>query len=275
MDAAAHWPQEFCLAKTCMEEFAPPAAGAGGMRPTPATQQEAAGEQQRRTRPQKELLQALQCPRCSSANTKFCYYNNYSLTQPRYFCKACRRYWTEGGSLRNVPVGGGSRKNKRPTPAATISSTQKPKLAHEEGQDLSLAFPMMQPHEAPPADISAMELLRRGLSPFVPMHSLPVPMPEYSTSGGFAAHQDYRTSSLNFPLDGNISGGYGSMQETHGRLLFPFDDSRQVTTSTTTSGNEQRNNRGQGGGGGDPPGFWSGMIGGGGGGAGGGAGGSW
>ncbi|XP_058088325.1 dof zinc finger protein DOF3.5-like [Magnolia sinica] len=53
------------------------------------------------------------CPRCDSSNTKFCYYNNYSLTQPRYFCKGCRRYWTKGGSLRNVPVGGGCRKNRR------------------------------------------------------------------------------------------------------------------------------------------------------------------
>ncbi|XVF55868.1 hypothetical protein PTKIN_Ptkin06aG0070900 [Pterospermum kingtungense] len=53
------------------------------------------------------------CPRCGSSNTKFCYYNNYSLTQPRYFCKGCRRYWTKGGSLRNIPVGGGCRKNRR------------------------------------------------------------------------------------------------------------------------------------------------------------------
>ncbi|KFK34490.1 hypothetical protein AALP_AA5G152400 [Arabis alpina] len=37
-----------------------------------------------------------------------------SLTQPRYFCKGCRRYWTKGGSLRNVPVGGGCRKSRRP-----------------------------------------------------------------------------------------------------------------------------------------------------------------
>ncbi|WOG97173.1 hypothetical protein DCAR_0416513 [Daucus carota subsp. sativus] len=53
------------------------------------------------------------CPRCASPNTKFCYYNNYSLSQPRYFCKGCRRYWTKGGSLRNVPVGGGCRKYRR------------------------------------------------------------------------------------------------------------------------------------------------------------------
>ncbi|KAG0485231.1 hypothetical protein HPP92_009310 [Vanilla planifolia] len=59
------------------------------------------------------LEQAPNCPRCDSPNTKFCYYNNYSLAQPRYLCKGCRRYWTKGGSLRNVPIGGGCRKNRR------------------------------------------------------------------------------------------------------------------------------------------------------------------
>ncbi|CAL0327498.1 unnamed protein product [Lupinus luteus] len=114
-----------------------------------------------RARPQKD--QALNCPRCNSTNTKFCYYNNYNLSQPRYFCKTCRRYWTEGGSLRNVPVGGGSRKNKRPIPSSSTSSSQQgpsnkklsdlssitnnfphsasqnPKI--HQGQDLNLAYP--------------------------------------------------------------------------------------------------------------------------------------
>ena len=53
------------------------------------------------------------CPRCGSNNTKFCYYNNYSISQPRHFCRSCRRYWTHGGVLRNIPVGGGGRKNKK------------------------------------------------------------------------------------------------------------------------------------------------------------------
>ncbi|MBA0835218.1 hypothetical protein Goarm_007513, partial [Gossypium armourianum] len=98
---------------------------------------------ERKIRPQKE--QALNCPRCNSTNTKFCYYNNYSLTQPRYFCKTCRRYWTEGGSLRNIPVGGGSRKNKRSSTSSSSSpslsqcSTQNPKI--HDGQDLNLSFP--------------------------------------------------------------------------------------------------------------------------------------
>ncbi|XP_047325173.1 dof zinc finger protein DOF3.7-like [Impatiens glandulifera] len=67
---------------------------------------------------QQDMKHGINCRRCSSTNTKFCYYNNYSLSQPRYFCKTCKRYWTEGGSLRNIPVGGVSRKNmKRSSPS--------------------------------------------------------------------------------------------------------------------------------------------------------------
>ncbi|KAG6475653.1 dof zinc finger protein DOF1.7-like [Zingiber officinale] len=56
------------------------------------------------------------CPRCESRDTKFCYYNNYNMSQPRHFCKCCRRYWTLGGALRNVPIGGASRKRFHPWP---------------------------------------------------------------------------------------------------------------------------------------------------------------
>ncbi|XP_073128899.1 uncharacterized protein [Henckelia pumila] len=66
----------------------------------------------------------LKCPRCCSTNTKFCYFNNYNKSQPRHFCKSCKRHWTKGGTLRNVPAGGG-RKNKRPkiTNSATTSAS--------------------------------------------------------------------------------------------------------------------------------------------------------
>ncbi|XP_027342414.1 dof zinc finger protein DOF2.1-like [Abrus precatorius] len=79
-------------------------------------------QQERKPRPHPE--QALKCPRCDSTNTKFCYYNNYSLSQPRYFCKSCRRYWTKGGTLRNVPVGGGCRKNKRSSSSSKRAQDQ-------------------------------------------------------------------------------------------------------------------------------------------------------
>lgn len=110
---------------------------------------------QKKLRPQKDQA-PLNCPRCHSTNTKFCYFNNYSLTQPRHFCKACRRYWTAGGSLRNVPVGGGSRKNKRSTSLVSKSGSDHDHLssqfsfqnpnnytkAHEDhNQNLNLAFP--------------------------------------------------------------------------------------------------------------------------------------
>ncbi|KAL8229728.1 hypothetical protein R6Q57_014628 [Mikania cordata] len=54
------------------------------------------------------------CPRCKSMDTKFCYFNNYNVNQPRHFCKGCHRYWTAGGALRNVPVGAGRRKTPKP-----------------------------------------------------------------------------------------------------------------------------------------------------------------
>ncbi|KAL7197890.1 hypothetical protein ACSBR2_020419 [Camellia fascicularis] len=54
----------------------------------------------------------ISCPRCNSFDTKFCYFNNYNVNQPRHFCKNCQRYWTAGGTMRNVPVGAGRRKNK-------------------------------------------------------------------------------------------------------------------------------------------------------------------
>ncbi|KAG6421012.1 hypothetical protein SASPL_117559 [Salvia splendens] len=70
----------------------------------------------------------LPCPRCDSTNTKFCYYNNYNFSQPRHFCKSCRRYWTHGGTLRDIPVGGSTRKNAKRSrtshvPAAAVFSS--------------------------------------------------------------------------------------------------------------------------------------------------------
>ncbi|KAG1368559.1 putative dof zinc finger protein DOF1.7 [Cocos nucifera] len=65
--------------------------GEGRRRPAEGPVEEAAAERGRE-----------RCPRCDSRDTKFCYYNNYNTSQPRHFCRSCRRYWTLGGSLRNV-----------------------------------------------------------------------------------------------------------------------------------------------------------------------------
>lgn len=102
---------------------------------------------ERRLRPPHD--QALKCPRCDSTHTKFCYYNNYSLSQPRYFCKTCRRYWTKGGTLRNIPVGGGCRKNKKVSAnkksndnhqLVNTNQTHPPPSSHH----LQLSFPDVQ-----------------------------------------------------------------------------------------------------------------------------------
>ncbi|XP_031481163.1 dof zinc finger protein DOF5.7-like [Nymphaea colorata] len=90
----------------------------------------------------------LRCPRCDSLNTKFCYYNNYSLAQPRHFCKTCRRYWTKGGALRNVPIGGGCRKNKRSGTRASSgpsSSSQRSLTVAEEDSRTQLAGGVTSP----------------------------------------------------------------------------------------------------------------------------------
>lgn len=104
------------------------------------------------------LETAPNCPRCASANTKFCYYNNYSLSQPRYFCKSCRRYWTKGGSLRNVPVGGGCRKSRRAksSRSSAVSRPTKPDVSTQitdsssNGSDIDLAAVFARFLNSPP-----------------------------------------------------------------------------------------------------------------------------
>ncbi|KHN14752.1 Dof zinc finger protein DOF4.6 [Glycine soja] len=259
----------------------------------------AVGSVERKPRPQKE--QAINCPRCHSINTKFCYYNNYSLTQPRYFCKTCRRYWTEGGTLRNIPVGGGSRKNKRSsascsnnshhndnnstnkklsadlviTPPTLSHTTQNPKsndnsIIHQ-GQDLNLAFPstttttsdfrkiseLVQQNNnnnssnnsmsasssttttttSTSHHLSALELLTgitSSSSTGLSTSFMPIPVPSNPNSiytCGFPL-QDFKPGTLNFSLDG-IGKGYTSLQNVHGgRLLFPFEDLKQVSSTT-------------------------------------------
>ncbi|KAD1774773.1 hypothetical protein E3N88_42314 [Mikania micrantha] len=87
----------------------------------------------------------LTCPRCDSNNTKFCYYNNYNLLQPRHYCKNCRRYWTKGGTLRRIPIGGSTRKTtkraststKRPATSSTLTAPPQPQLNPESSANFS------------------------------------------------------------------------------------------------------------------------------------------
>ncbi|KAL4342464.1 hypothetical protein GQ457_08G033790 [Hibiscus cannabinus] len=158
-----------------------------------------------------------------------------------------RRYWTEGGSLRNVPVGGGSRKNKRPLSSPSSPSTTSSKKLGDQnpkihgGQDLNLAYPpptddynnlpkfievtysstcgksnlQNSSSSSTPTHLNAMELLKTGIN---------------STS---------MSSFMSMPVSDGFETGYGNLQEDGARLLFPMEELKQ--------------NRGH----------WSGMLGGG------------
>ncbi|XP_022770617.1 dof zinc finger protein DOF2.5-like isoform X5 [Durio zibethinus] len=264
---AAKWSQDIGLVKP-MEEMVSNTCTRGML--------------ERKTRPPEQL----NCPRCNSTNTKFCYYNNYSLTQPRYFCKTCRRYWTEGGSLRNVPVGGGSRKNKRSTISSSSSSSAAAKVPDlnppsfsqpksHKSQDLNLAFPAMQESHGmsqylqvskiennyssscnTSSPLSALELLRTGMAPRGLNSFIPAPTPDSTTlySTGFSM-QDYKPI-LGFSIDGHGSrAGIHGVQENGGRLFFPFEEMKPISST-----NEVDQNKGQG----NSAGYWNnGMLGGG------------
>ncbi|KAL1203884.1 Cyclic dof factor 1 [Cardamine amara subsp. amara] len=103
-------------------------------------QDETLTDQSEKDKTLKKPTKILPCPRCNSMETKFCYYNNYNVNQPRHFCKACQRYWTSGGTMRSVPVGAGRRKNKNNNSSSsshyrhvTISETNGPVLSFSLG----------------------------------------------------------------------------------------------------------------------------------------------
>ncbi|KAE8709448.1 Dof zinc finger protein DOF4.6 [Hibiscus syriacus] len=179
---------------------------------------------ERKTRPPEQL----NCPRYNSTNTKFCYYNNYSLTQTRYFCKTCRRYWTESGSLRNVSVGGGSRKKKRSTMISTPSSTSAKVSDLKTHHGLGLSrYNDQQNYYSP----SAMELLRDGMMSSKGLNSF-IPAPTQDSTG--FSLQDYKLT-LSVPIDGakNRAGVvHGGKENNCGRVFFPFGEIKPISKHT-------------------------------------------
>lgn len=140
----------------------------------------------------------LKCPRCESTNTKFCYFNNYSLSQPRHFCKTCRRYWTCGGALRNVPVGGGCRRNKRSkrnnrskSPAATAVASTSTASGGCGGISSSSTS----------TTTSADVIIGRNLSPLGPSHLFPFLPPLHSLNNNITGN-----IGLDFDMSQKISG---------------------------------------------------------------------
>ncbi|KAM1251653.1 hypothetical protein ACFX13_040588 [Malus domestica] len=138
---------------------------------------------------------ALKCPRCDSLNTKFCYYNNYNFSQPRHFCKACRRYWTKGGVLRNVLVGGGCRKTKR-------SKTKKIHLRHRR-------YHLRRQNEAsqhPRAPLQARPpLLTTGSARLNSVEELSVAKSKYNPGGKRGSKAKLKSGSVSSPSNSSNS----------------------------------------------------------------------
>jgi hypothetical protein len=166
------------------------AGGGGG--PAPAAESdESKGQQHQHPRPRHQHQQQqhqdtvearaaaaassappLPCPRCRSRNTKFCYFNNYNVNQPRHFCKDCHRYWTAGGALRNVPVGAGRRKNRPLGPVVAAGAGPVPVPAHhhhlhpaQAAAGFVLGFPGQQHPSSPTSPSPAVYAERWPICP--------------------------------------------------------------------------------------------------------------
>ncbi|XP_019177185.1 PREDICTED: dof zinc finger protein DOF5.7-like [Ipomoea nil] len=142
------------------------------------------------TRPQQPSPAPQKCPRCDSPNTKFCYYNNYSQSQPRYLCKTCRRYWTKGGVLRTVPVGGSCRRTKKIMKSSLAAITDLGGLGYlNGGVSPPLDFNLLGGIKVPSYNTSAAALISQlsgallAMPPTNPCFSLdPLPCSSISSS---------------------------------------------------------------------------------------------
>ncbi|XP_049349994.1 dof zinc finger protein DOF4.6-like [Solanum verrucosum] len=193
------------------------------------------------------------CPRCNSTNTKFCYYNNYSLSQPRFFCKNCRRYWTDGGSLRNIPIGGVSRKSKKSSSNNIMKNNLiSPKIqdinnntSNNKGvdQDLNLDFS---------SDFKIIsELIQvpnnNSFMPIMPSMSDPNSIYLFSSNLDHGLIGSSSTSDGGYECN-NIIQHY--LQEcttttsttTSGGILFPFEDLKQVSNISEQSRDGESSN---------------------------------
>lgn len=197
------------------------------------TQQEDQGAEITKNQPSQPPPPPQKCPRCDSTNTKFCYYNNYCLTQPRYFCKTCRRYWTQGGTQRNVPVGGGSRKGKRNKPASTTGETSEPQSLSSLAKSITAEANSSMPTTHLAANASA------SATAAAPALAMMLPAPPYFPGGGFSSVDspqlfDHPVNYCGYNMDllqgSNASNSYGSQQQ----LLYPSDGNLVGSTRSIT-----------------------------------------
>lgn len=163
----------------------------------------------------------MKCPRCESTNTKFCYFNNYSLSQPRHFCKTCRRYWTRGGALRNVPVGGGCRRNKKSSKGSRGSRSKSP-----GANTSSTSSNPISPNSCPSDILGHVSHNTRPQFPIMhPLHHYGSGNPGLTFGGGNANDMTNLGQDSNYPsskfthfpfLEGANGGMYGEGPSNYG-----------------------------------------------------------
>ncbi|CAH8361215.1 unnamed protein product [Eruca vesicaria subsp. sativa] len=180
--------------------------------------------------------EAQKCPRCESSNTKFCYYNNYSLSQPRYFCKSCRRYWTKGGTLRNVPVGGGCRRNKRSSSSFSKNINKPINFHNPLYNPLITGMPSSFGYDSIDINLAFAALHKHSPSQATPSFGFGGDVPNYGNSTN--THSGVLGNGLNF-------GGQNS-NFNNGSLCYGFMSGNENESKTTSSlgisleGNERK-----------------------------------
>ncbi|CAH8305780.1 unnamed protein product [Eruca vesicaria subsp. sativa] len=161
------------------------------------------------TNQQQQQQEPLPCPRCESTNTKFCYYNNYNFSQPRHFCKSCRRYWTHGGTLRDVPVGGRTRKSAKRSRTSSSSSSLSPVNSTSSSGEL---------HSAP---LQATPVLFTPFSNGVTTAPLDGKGSSLSLCGSFTSLLNQNANNIAAAAHGSGSG-YDDISFGLGRAVWPF-----------------------------------------------------
>nr|GLL32039.1 dof zinc finger protein DOF4.5-like [Ipomoea trifida] len=146
-----------------------------------------------------------QCPRCHSDDTKFCYFNNYNMNQPRYYCRACKRHWTHGGIQRDIPIGGKSNKGRKST-------------NRYENKRVQPSLPQLQP-PCPQANVAPLAFGPLALPPMVTpyrvengylnmVNPLRTIEPPYNSSQNAFQPTSHYDSSLRVMEQGNGVGDY-------------------------------------------------------------------
>ncbi|GER30842.1 zinc finger protein [Striga asiatica] len=145
---------------------------------------------------------------------------------PRHFCKTCRRYWTKGGALRNVPIGGGCRKNRSASSSAGRSPSGRPKASAPSdfikmglfsGFDHGPPDPTLLWAAPPQTNYNFLSLLRANQNPNTYPNNIenPISMKDEGYNGNFLFGFDQARLPSSSGLPGPFHG-HGESQNNNG-----------------------------------------------------------